>query len=252
MKVLVLAAGYGTRLYPLTKNTPKVLLSVKGKPVIKHIIEKLENHENITDIYVVTNNKFFPNLEKWKNNLDSKIKNTISIINDNTYSEKDKLGTVGDINYVLQRESIKASLLIILGDNFFEFKLDYFLKDSKQYDNLHPEVAVIDFSKRAESVSKYGVVKLDDNNRIIEFEEKPKYPNSTLVAAGIYFFPLNSLKLIPEYLNSGNNPDNVGYLIKWLCENYKVYAHRFDYDKWHDIGSVDTYKQLGGNDLAHR
>ena len=120
-KAIILAAGYATRLYPLTKNTPKPLLEVKGKPILEHILGKVENLDIIDEIFVVTNNKFFLNFLSWKESYEGPIK--ITIVNDMTKSNEDRLGSLGDIKYVIENLGIKDDILVVAGDNLFGFSL---------------------------------------------------------------------------------------------------------------------------------
>lgn len=249
MKVLLLAAGYGTRLYPLTKNIPKALLPIEGKPVIEYTIERLNKYNQIDDIYIVTNDRFFPKINEWKDTFISENNSSIEVINDNTNSDENKLGAVGDIGYILDKKNITDSVLVIASDNLFEFGLNDFFKAARDFSKC-VTIGTVDFSSNKKAISKYGVVKLDSDNRVIEFEEKPDNPASNLVAIGLYYFPEETLSLISKYLREGNNPDNTGYLIRWLCENYKVYAHKFPC-KWYDVGSFEGYK-LAGGDLKRR
>jgi len=246
MKVLILAAGYGIRLYPITKDISKVLLPVKGKPVIEYIVEKLE-YINVNGIYVVTNDRFFSHLEEWVNGVkrsNSKISNFIEVINDCTISENDKLGAIGDVDYVIKNKKIQEDLLIIAGDNLFEFGLNEFISFS-QRNSKYPTIGITSLDSK-KLASQYGIVKIDENNHVKEFEEKPINPKSNLVAIGIYYFSLESLYLISEYLEEKNNPDAMGYLITWFCKNYEVYSYSF-LGQWYDIGSLERYRQVGGD-----
>jgi len=248
MKVLILAAGYGTRIYPLTRNVPKALLSINSKPAIEYIIEKIL-HAGIKDMHIITNNKFFTKFSDWLNKTNIINENvSIDIINDNTDSKHNRLGAIGDIDYAIKEKNIQEDLLIVASDNLFEFELDKFIDSSKSNCD-YPTVGISDLFYNKKLVSKYGVVKIDSDNCIVEFTEKPKHPESSLVATGIYFFPRQSLDLISKYLKQGNCPDSPGYLASWLCDNYAVHSYSFT-GHWYDIGSLEVYRQVGG-DLSH-
>lgn len=246
MKILILAAGYGTRLYPLTKDVPKALLPIKGAPVIEYILENLKD-VNSEKIYIVTNDRFAFRFKRWLQNLDSKniteLKDKIEIVNDRTTSDEDKLGAIGDINFVIQEKNINDDLMVLAADNLFNFDLSNFVAFSKE--NESPTIGITTLENK-NLVSQYGVVELDTENKIKRFKEKPENPSTNKVAIGIYFLPRISLSLIKEYLRKGNNPDAIGFLIRWTCENYRVYCYNFE-GKWFDIGSKEGYKLAGGD-----
>ncbi len=184
MKAIILAAGYGTRLYPLTLNKPKPLLEVAGKPIIEHIINKIEEVEEIDKVFIVTNAKFYKNFKEWCERFKSEKK--IKIINDKTKSNEDRLGSLGDINFVIEKEKIKEDALIIAGDNFFHFSLKEFLESLRRPDKS--AVVLYDVKDR-ELAKQYGIVGVNEENRMMEFQEKPAEPKSTLASTGVYFYP---------------------------------------------------------------
>ena len=234
MDAIILAAGYATRLYPLTENTPKPLLSVAGKPIIEHIIKKLEEVDSIKKIYVVTNDKFEQHFKEWLSSYDAE--KSIEIINDGTKSNEDRLGALGDIHYIILSKDLSDDILVVAGDNLFELPLvdvvNFFKKRKSNVIVLHD---VKDF----ELAKHYGIVEIKDN--VVEnFEEKPKNPKSTLASTGIYVFPKKTIALIKKYIIQGNNPDKTGNFIEWLHKRDVVYSYVTD-KKWYDIGSI---KQL--------
>ena len=178
MKTLILCAGYATRLYPLTKDTPKPLLDIAGKPLLEHILLKVEQINQVDEIYVVTNDKFFQHFQEWNNNFKSN--KMIKIINDNTKSNDDRLGAIGDINFTIKNENINDDLLIIAGDNLFEFNLsslnEFFISKNSTV------VALYDIINKDIAANKLGVVSLDHNNAITELEEKPAQPKTSIIS----------------------------------------------------------------------
>ncbi len=240
-KALVLAAGYATRLYPITKHISKPLLPVNGKPMIEYILDKISLIDEIDEIYIVTNKKFYPHFKLWYDRIkaagvyDKKIK----IINDNTVKDGTKLGAIGDMKYVVDQENIKDDLLIVGGDNLFEFNLqdtvDYFKEKDQNVVALHD-------IKDHEAVKKYSVVELNPEDKLIDFEEKPEKPKSTLIAICTYIFKKETLPRITEYIEKGNNPDAPGYFIEWLYENDEIYGWVFS-ESWYDIGSVEQFEE---------
>lgn len=238
MKSLILAAGYATRLYPLTLNRPKPLLIVGRKPAIEYIIERIEEIEEVDEILVVTNAKFFKQFKGWRKTFSPKV--PLKILNDGTASEESKLGAVGDIDFVIKREKIADDLLVIGGDNLFELGLREFVDFAK---HKAPASSVgLHKLKNKQLVKKYSQVTLDSNNRIIKFIEKPQKPTSSLVARCIYFFSQSELGLISKYIVLGNSTDAPGNYISWLCQRVSVYGFAFS-GKWYDIGNYETYKK---------
>ena len=236
MRVLILAAGYATRLYPLTLNRPKPLLPVAGKPILEYIMDKIEKVEEIGEVYVVTNQKFTEHFQGWKNNFKSKKR--IEVLNDGTLSDEDKLGAVGDLRFVIEREKISDDLFVVAGDNLFQLDIPKFIDFFKEKGT---SVALHDVGNK-ELAKRYGIVTLDQNKRIINFEEKPENPQTTLAATCMYLFSKDESGLVKDYLREGNNPDAPGYYIQWLYKKTEVYGFVFT-DKWYDIGDIVQYEK---------
>ncbi|MFH2139060.1 MAG: nucleotidyltransferase family protein [Candidatus Omnitrophota bacterium] len=236
MKILILAAGYATRLYPLTKHWPKPLLMVKEKPIIWHIISNVRFLEGLKEIIIVTNDKFSLNFQKWSSGVDFGV--PITIINDETTSEKNRLGAIGDIDFVLKNHPVEEDLLVIGGDNLFSFNLGSFLKYAKEKNNsctigLHE-------LNDPENISRYGVVSIDSKGKLISFEEKPKNSTSRLISMCIYYFPKKTIGFIPEYLSQDHSSDATGSYIRWLHEKIDVWGYVLK-GVWYDIGDIDTF-----------
>ncbi|MCM8770870.1 MAG: nucleotidyltransferase family protein [Candidatus Omnitrophica bacterium] len=239
MKALILAAGYAVRLYPLTKEMPKSLLPVQDKPIIDYIVAKLRALEEIREIIVVTNSKFISQFQRWRNTI--KDARNIRLVDDLTKCYRARRGAVGDIGFVIDKEHIKDDLLVIGGDNLFDADLKDFLSFARTKDGSVVGVYNIKDKRRA---NKFGVLKLDGNNRIVDFKEKPKNPESTLVAMCLYYFPKNKLGRIKEYLdnNKADRHDATGFYIDWLRQKEAVYGFVFS-GRWHDIGSHQFYRE---------
>lgn len=195
MKVLILAAGYATRLYPLTKEYPKPLLTVKNRPIINYILDKIKEIEEIDEIMVVTNSKFISRFRNWKRKLSNNIK--ITLIDDLTKDNAKRLGAIGDMEFAIKKKNIRDDLLVIGGDNLFDGSLKDFISFAKSK-NDSPVIGAFDIKNKLQA-SKYGVLKLGKANRILDFQEKPDNPKSSLVAMCLYYFPKNKLELIQEY-----------------------------------------------------
>ncbi len=232
MKALILAAGYATRLYPLTKKYPKPLLEVGGRPIIDYIIDKLASTAVIDEIYVVSNSKFIAEFRKWRKRTKSPKK--ITLVDDLTKDNRDRLGAIGDISFVIKQKQVQDDLLVVGGDNLFSGKLKDFLKFA-QKNTPNASIGLYRL-KRKQDASRYGVVKLDRSKKIISFQEKPKHPRSDLVAMCLYYIPRESLPLIDSYLRSKTRrADATGSYMVWLNQRADVYGFIFG-GSWFDIG----------------
>jgi glucose-1-phosphate thymidylyltransferase len=238
MKCLLLGAGYATRLYPLTRERPKPLLPVGGVPILQRICDALTGVPGLDRIYVVTNHRFAAHYYNWLRELGA-TRIPIEIFDDMTMSNDDRLGAIGDMDFVIRHAKIDDELLVIAGDNLFEFDLADFTKFAR--DRRASAVAVKDLKSR-ERASLYGVVELDKKGRILDFEEKPPVPQSTHVAIGMYCFAKEHVPLIRHYLEEGHNKDQPGHYIAWLHKEVPVYGFPVKGD-WYDIGDIDSYNQ---------
>ncbi len=237
MKAIVLAAGYATRLYPLTKDKPKPLLEVAGKPIIDHIINKIEEIDEVDEIFIVTNAKFYNYFQGWLAEFDSNKK--IKIINDKTTSNEDRLGSLGDVNFVIEKENIKDSVLIVAGDNLFEFSLKDFVESHKKHNKS--AVALYDVQDK-ELAKLYGIVGVNQEGKMIEFEEKPLKPKSTLASTGVYIYPPHVLPMLQEFVKKYKNSDKAGNFLEWLHKKEHVYCY-ITKERWFDIGTLDQLEK---------
>lgn len=235
MRALILAAGYGTRLYPLTLDKPKALLDVAGKPIIQYIIEKLNKIRFIDEIIVVTNDRFYNQFKDWAQK-DA----LITLINNGTTSQENRLGAIKDIDLVVRKCNIKDDILVIGGDNLFENGLAKFLRFAVDKSPAS-SVGLYDIQK-SDLAKQYGCVELDRDSKIIRFEEKSCRPLSTLAAMCLYYISAKHLKFLEDYINKGDNLDAPGHFIKWLALKDSVYGYIFD-GAWFDIGDIDSYEE---------
>lgn len=243
MKALVLAAGYATRLYPLTKDYPKPLLKVGSRHIIDYIIEKLSRVERIDEILVITNSRFFSHFKRWGKRVATEKK--LTLVDDLTRSLSDRRGAIGDMFFAIERKKIDDDLLVIGGDNLFDGNLEKFLAFTCRHGSS-PVVGVYKLKKRKEA-SKYGVAKLNRNFRVIDFKEKPQKPQSSLVAMCLYYFPKSKIRLIREYmLKTANKQDATGFYIDWLRRKVPVYGFVFE-GRWFDIGDRHFYQKAKEN-----
>jgi glucose-1-phosphate thymidylyltransferase len=239
MKALILAAGYATRLYPLTKDYPKALLVVDDKPIIGHIIEKLEKIPAIDEIIVVTNSKFISQFRKWQRGLKSS--KPVTLVDDLTKDNASRLGAIGDINFAVNKLGIKDDLLVIGGDNLFDSGLKDFLVFIRA-NKSRPVLGAYRLKNKAEA-KRYGVVKLGRDNRLVDFAEKPEKPKSALVAMCLYYLPKGKLGLVKAYMRSKKEKlDATGRYIDWLRKKVAVYGFIFE-GHWYDIGEHKFYNE---------
>jgi len=237
MKVIILAAGYATRLYPLTLTQPKPLLLVAGKPMIEYALDNLAPFEKTDRIYIVTNAKFAAHFQKWADGYRAtKGPLEVTVINDGSSDDSNKLGAIGDLDLVLRREKLDDDIVVVAGDNLFSEKLSAFGRLGREKKSA--VLGVYDVGS-LELVKKYSSINVDGKGRITRFEEKPQNPTSTLIGIALYFYPRDFLPLIAQYVAEGNNPDQPGRLIQWLYPRVPVYTWTVP-GIWYDIGSKET------------
>ena len=239
MTVLILAGGYGTRLAELGKNTPKPLLKIQNRYLLDYILEKIKPLKDVKKIILVTNNKFYGIFQQWAKEQSGNAR-LISIVNDGTNTSEDRLGSIGDIDFVIRQENLQDDLLVAGGDNLFESSLGPYVQFSRK---KAPAVTIGVYDVRSlEDARRFGVVGVDARGRIIFFEEKPVKPRSTLIAMCLYYLPKKSLGHIGDYLLESGKSDTAGDYIRWLYQKTDVFGFPFR-GKWYDIGSVESYRE---------
>ncbi|MEO6182813.1 MAG: nucleotidyltransferase family protein [Verrucomicrobiota bacterium] len=240
MKVLILAAGYATRLYPLTQNQPKPLLEVAGKPMIEYVLDNIAPIGGIDCVYVVTNAKFAGHFQKWADGYRAtKSQLKFKIINDGSTDDSNKLGAIGDLHLVIKEENLDDDLIVVAGDNLFSESLEGFGKVCREKNA--PVLGVYDVGS-LEEIKKYNSISIDGDGQITFFEEKPKTPASTITGIALYYYPKSTLPLIKQYIAEGNNPDQPGRLVQWLYPRTPVYTWVVP-GLWFDIGSKESLEQ---------
>lgn len=234
MQAIILAGGYGTRLYPLTINAPKPMITVGEKPMIEYLVEKLNKIADISEIFIVSNAKFSHVFEEW---LQGKKFSNITIVNDGTLTNEDRLGSVGDIQYVIENYDINQDVIILGGDNFFEDSLQ------NAVDLFHKKgnVIVLHEEKDLELVKGFNNLEMDEDNKVMNFIEKPANPTSTLHATLIYILKNSSLSHVKDVIESGK-ADRAGDFIAYLCQKDDIYGTPLE-GEWFDIGTLDQLKK---------
>jgi glucose-1-phosphate thymidylyltransferase len=240
LKALILAAGYATRLYPLTLTRPKPLLPIADRPLVDWILERIR--EVTDEIHLVTNHKFASAFRAWGETRG------VAVHDDGTTSEDDRLGAVGDVRFVAEAAGLEGDdLLVVAGDNLFDFSLADFVEFCRERGEASA-VALYDVGN-FELARKYGIAEVDGNDRVVAFVEKPDEPASTLAATATYLYHRAHLPLVERYLGEGNSADQPGRFIAWLHARAPVYGYRFEGD-WRDIG--DAEQLLEADNLMRR
>ena len=232
MKAIVLAAGYATRLYPLTQTVAKPLLPVGGRPMIDHLLDRIREVDGIDGVHVVTNHKFAAAFSRWAEAHDG-----LEVHDDGTTSEDDRRGAIGDISFVIEQARLEdEDILIVAGDNLFDFSVAEYAHWWRGK-GAASAVALYDVGD-VELVRRYSAVELDEDDRLTTFVEKPEHPQTTLVATATYLFHRAHVPLVRRYLDEGNSPDQPGRFVAWLVPRAPVYGYRFE-GEWRDIGDAE-------------
>jgi glucose-1-phosphate thymidylyltransferase len=248
MKAVVLAGGYATRMWPITKDRPKMFLPVGEGTVIDIIFEDLEADPRVDEVFVSTNERFAGEFESFIDDSPYE-KPTLSV--EETVEEDEKFGVVGALAQLIDREEVDDDLIVVAGDNLLSFDVGEFVDFFEEAGT--PCLAAYDVGSK-ERAKSYGLVQLD-GDRVTQFEEKPDDPQSTLVSIACYAFPAGTLPEFDTYLSDGNNPDEPGWFLQWLQTRGPVYAFTFD-GAWFDIGTPESYLDavswyLGGDTFVH-
>ena len=239
MKAILLCAGYATRLKPLTENCPKHLLEVGDKTILCRVVEKIAELP-IDGIYIVTNNKFHRHFEEWKKTRYT-LDLPLEVMNDGTMSNDDRLGSIGDVNFVIERAKIDDDAIIVNADNLFTFALGGLHDAFKTKGNV---IACYDVKDKAEA-AKMGIATVDGEGRVTDFVEKPADPSSTEVSIGIYLYTRDAVAKVKDYVAEvkarGDRPDTTGDFVAWIAKQVPTFTYAFNApgDEWVDIGTPE-------------
>lgn len=238
MKAIVLAAGYATRLYPLTKNCAKPLLSIGDETILDFILKKIDPLEEIDGIYIVTNDKFYDQFTDFV--AECQYDTSIEVLNDGTLSNEDRLGAIGDIQFVIDEAEIGDDLLIVAGDNLFGFDLNEMMKF---YHGKESNVIALYLEENLSQLMRGGTASMDENQRVLAFEEKPNHPVYPYAVPTFYMIRKEDIHLFGQYLAERNNPDANGLFIPYLLEHSLVYGFEFNEYRY-DIGTLENYQYV--------
>jgi len=240
MKALILAAGYATRLHPLTLTQPKPLLQVAGKPMIEYVLDNITPIPGIDEVFVVSNSHFIEHFQRWATAYRGKpLSYKLTLIEDGSTNDSNRLGAIGDLHLVLQKAGIDDDLLVVAGDNLFSRHLTGFGEACRARNA--PVLGIYDVGS-LDLARKYNNLEIDDSGRLMRFEEKPAHPDSTLVGIALYYYPQPTLPFIRQYVSEGNNLDQPGRLVQWMCPRTPFFTWQVP-GLWYDIGSKETLEE---------
>jgi len=242
MKAIILAAGYATRMYPLTENASKALLPLRGKLMINHIIQQINNLPEVDKIYVVTNSKFYLDFCEWAKNAPANAK--VEVLDDGTTSNQDRRGAVGDVQFTIAQKSINDELFVVAGDNYFTYDLR---EQLEVFRKTGCDTLTAMELKDIEKLKAFAVALLDENGKVMDLEEKPQNPKSNTAIFAAYFFRKATVPLFEKYLSEGNSPDNIGAFPAWLYKTQDIYAYKMN-GECYDVGTLEMYEQLNSEE----
>lgn len=234
MKCLILAAGYATRLYPLTENFPKPLLKVQGKAILDWLIDDLDVSGTIDEYVVISNHKFAHHFTAWAAEKTQRI----TVVDDGTSSNETRLGAVKDIQFALDALNIQGDILVMAGDNLLDFSLTKFIDYA-----LEKKTSCIMryYEASHQKLLKSGVVTLDENERVLKMTEKSQTPATNWCVPAFYYYTASDAARIPEGIAFGCHTDAPGSYVAWLCDKAPIYAMEMP-GKRYDIGNLESYE----------
>lgn len=243
MKSIILAAGYATRLYPLTENFPKSLLDVGGKTILDRLIDDIDSFEEITSHIIVSNHKFFHFFDEWKRGKKSKHK--IEVIDDGSTENENRLGAVKDILFALEKCKVDEDILVLAGDNILDFSLRNFVDF---FTSKNASCIMRHFEADVKKLQRTGVATVDENDKVLKMQEKPKNPESHWAVPPFYLYKASDLPFIKQACVPDENgktqcgTDAPGDFIAWFCKNHTVYAWKMS-GRRHDIGNLESLEE---------
>ena len=236
MKCLILAAGYATRLYPLTENFPKPLLEVGNQTILDWLIEDIDSCGEIDEYVVISNHKFAHHFDHWAKNSPY----PITVVDDGTDSNETRLGAVRDIQFAIDALSLDDDMLVIAGDNLLDFSLTKFVRYAKE---KQTSCIMRYYEEDTKRLNKSGVVSIDPSDRIVLMEEKPAEPKSNWCAPPFYYYTRSDAALVKEGIEAGCGVDAPGSYIAWLCGKTTVHAMEMP-GRRYDIGNLESYQSV--------
>ena len=236
MKCLILAAGYATRLYPLTENFPKPLLEVQGKTILDWLIDDMASAKAIDEYVVISNHKFARHFEEWAATRREKI----TVVDDGTSTNETRLGAVKDIQVAVDTLNLDDDLLVIAGDNLLDFSLTQFISYARE---KRTSCIMRYYEPSVQRLQKSGVVTVDEQDRVLRLAEKPAQPESHWCSPAFYYYTRRDAKLVPQGIAAGCGTDAPGSYIAWLCTQTAVHAMEMPGSRY-DIGNLESYTKI--------
>ncbi len=239
MTAIVLAAGYATRLSPLTDGCPKSLLPVAGKPVIEYVFDAISATPGIENILLVVNERHWDAFRAWLPL--ARVPCPVALLNDGTRTNEERLGSTGDLRFALERSGLDDDFLLLPSDRILGFGLDAFCRDFRRY--AEAVNACHDLGNPEAVRLRHGCVVIASDGKIVDFEEKPAMPRSSIASISVYAYPRSCIPLVFEFLRQGGDPDAPGHFARWYLARRPLYAFLFT-EECHDIGTVETYRAV--------
>ena len=235
MKCMILAAGYATRLYPLTENFPKPLLKVQDKPILDWLIDDIDSSGSVDEYVVISNHKFAHHFDAWAKTKTQKV----TVVDDGTVSNETRLGAVKDIQFAIEKLGLDDDMLVIAGDNLLDFSLTGFVAYAQQ---KKASCVMRYYEQETKRLLKSGVVTVDENDRITRMTEKSPTPETNWCCPPFYYYTREDVRLVKKGIEAGCGTDAPGSYIAWLCTQVPVYAMEMPGSRY-DIGNLESYKK---------
>ena len=236
MKCLVLAAGYATRLYPLTENFPKPLLAVGNKTILDWLLDDIDTAGLVDEYIIISNHKFAHHFEKWAKNKPYKV----TVVDDGTSTNETRLGAVCDIQFAIDKCEIDDDMLVIAGDNVLDFRLARFVSYCKQ---KNTSCVMRYYEPSEKKLLKCGVLTVDENNLVTDMTEKSPTPATHWCCPPFYFYTKEDAKRVKDGITDGCGTDAPGSFIAWLCKKAPVHAMEMPGSRY-DIGNLESYENV--------
>ena len=249
MKCLILAAGYATRLYPLTENFPKPLLEVGGKPIIDWLIDDLSTADIIDEYIIISNHKFAAHFEDWAKNKTCITDNKpykVNVVDDGTSTNETRLGAVKDIEFAINKFGLDDDMMVLAGDNVLDFSLTkflYYALEKKEPSGEIVSCVMRYWEPKVETLPKRGVLEIGNEDLVFSMEEKPAHPKTQWCCPPFYFYTKSDSKKIPQAIADGCGVDAPGSFISWLCKRSPVYAMEMPGQRY-DVGNLESYEKI--------
>ena len=230
MKAILLCAGFGSRMYPLTKDRAKPLLPVAGKPIVGHLVDQLEATENFDEILVVCNERFHAQFVEWRDE-------RVTVLNDGATADETRLGAVGDLAWALERRGVHEPTLVAAGDNLFRNSLKAFVADYE----ANPRNLILRYHEPdRDKLKRTGVAEIADDGRLVRFDEKPENPVTSWACPALYILEADALDELGTYVGKKPSADALGSFIAWLAPRVPGFTHEMQGSRL-DVGDPEGY-----------